>query len=285
MLIFPGIQYHLVVMKSLLSSFTALEDRVDSNQDVLNLYGEQLGVHENSIALLEEQVNMLQVTDNTMEARLDALEAADMVTDHRLNELEVAINETAQDEFYDRVIELENITVSQQRDIHNLETAYIAHDNDIDALQDMDSEFEQRIAQLEHNTNANNVSVGFHARLTNGDLPSGTPIMYDNVLVNIGNRYLPTTGIFTANTAGLYFFEQYWLMGSNYDQYLYIWKNGVEQCRSLGNAYGSSDHNSPSCSAVMELSPRDEVYATSSHGYPVSCTDCAGFTGFLIKAY
>ncbi len=49
------------------------------------------------------------------------------------------------------------------------------------------------------------------------------------------------------------------------------------------NEYG--DPNSPSCSAVLQLSPGDTVSVISGSGYPVGCADCTGFTGFLIKAY
>ncbi len=29
----------------------------------------------------------------------------------------------------------------------------------------------------------------------------------------------------------------------------------------------------------------DQVYVTSNDGDPIACQECAGFTGFLIKAY
>ncbi len=254
----------------------------------LILHGEQLGVHGNSIALLEEQVNVLQNTDVTMEERLDNLEAADMITEHRLNELEMAINDTTvQDDLIERVTNLENTTASQQGDIDNLANRDIAHDIEINALQDVDSGFEQRIKQLEDDSdsNTNNMSIGFHARLTNTDLPRDTPILYDDVLENKGDRYSPSTGIFTADTAGFYYFEQYWITAYGNAQYLYIWKNGVIQCSSLGIYSSYSSHPSPSCSAVMELSRGDEVYVTSNNGLHVYSADCTGFTGFLIQAY
>ncbi len=90
------------------------------------------------------------------------------------------------------------------------------------------------------------------------------------------------SGIFTAQTEGLYFFSQYWLTSSGYSQYLAIRKNGAEQCES----YGDSGNNfSPSCSVVLELIKGDRVYVTSGDGDQVFCTDCAGFAGFLIQAY
>ncbi len=256
---------------------------MDSNQVTLILHGEQLGVHDNSIALLEEQVNVLQNTDVTMQERLDGLEAADIITDERLDELELAVNNTLPEDLDERVTTLENITNAQQNDIENLVSRDIAHDSEIGELQNVDIGFEQRITQLEDGGNISNVSIGFNARLTDDNLPYGTPILYENVMTNVGDRYSPSTGIFTADTAGLYYFEQYWVNHASYSQILYMYKNGVVQCRSYGD---SNDNNySPSCSAVMELSPGDEVYIISWNGYLVFCPECAGFTGFLVKAY
>ena len=160
--------------------------------------------------------------------------------------------------------------------------------NEINALQNADDSFEQRISQLEDGGGSmNNMSIGFHARLTDyNDIPSGTPILYDNVMVNVGNRYSPDTGIFTANISGLYFFTQYWVSHAGHSQLLNMYKNGVEQCRSFGDGDSNdSDNNAPSCSAAMVLHPGDQVYAASPQGDPVGCSDCAGFTGFLINTY
>ncbi len=75
-------------------------------------------------------------------------------------------------------------------------------------------------------------------------------------------------------------------MDSNYAQVLSIQKNGVDQCVSFGYPYlGDPDKESPSCAAVMELLPQDEVYVVSNAGYPVGFGQFTGFTGFLIRPY
>ena len=106
----------------------ALGERVDSNQITLILHGEQLGVLENSIALLEEQVNVLENTDATIEERLDDIEAAAIIIEQRLDEVEMAVNETLPDDLAEQVRQLENITETQQYDINNLEVTV----NDLD---------------------------------------------------------------------------------------------------------------------------------------------------------
>ncbi len=267
----------------------ALEERVDNNAVTLILHGEQLGVLDNSVSLLEEQVNVLENTDVTIEERINDLEAADTITEQRLNNLETTVNGTTPDDLTERVVNLENITSSQQNDIDKLEVKDVVHDNDIAALENVDTGLEQRISQLEDGKIISNVSVGFHARLTTANLPRDTPIPYGDVLVNVGNRYSPDTGIFTAHIAGLYYFQQYWVMDYRYTQVLRIYKNNVIQCSSYGNSYGSGDYdydyNSPSCSAVIELQPGDEVYVTSNNGVPVYGSVYTGFTGFLIQPY
>ncbi len=266
---------------------------MDNNAVTLILHGEQLGVLQNSLSLLEEQVNVLENTDVMIQGRLDALEATDTITEQRLDDLETAVNGTAPDDLTERVISLENITTSQQNDIDELAVADIGHNNDIATIKDVNNEFEQRISQLEEGNgigNTSNVTIGFHARLADGDLPAyPDPILYEDVLVNIGNRYSPDTGIFTAHISGLYYFEQYWVMDYRYAQVLRMYKNNVIQCSSYGNSYGSGDYdydyNSPSCSSVIELQSGDEVFVTSNSGVPVYGSVYTGFTGFLIKAY
>ncbi len=139
--------------------------------------------------------------------------------------------------------------------------------------------------QLATNISYINTAVGFNAGLSTSSISN--PIKYTNVVANKGNRYSPSTGKFTADRSGLYYFEQYWLMYPDKDQWLYMRKNGDIVCQSLGNSAndGDADYNSPSCSVVLELQSGDEVYVTSSHGKNVYTSSSTRFTGFLIKAY
>ncbi len=150
--------------------------------------------------------------------------------------------------------------------------------------------------------NVTNVAIGFHAMLSSSGIHKRpTPIKYTNVRVNKGNRYSPSTGKFTADRAGLYFFEQYWVTAEGNNHYyhsLYIYKNGnTLLCESYGNPAGASnnyrDMNAPSCSAVVELQVGDEVYVISDkssdvysdEGHDVGSYESTGFNGFLIRSY
>ncbi len=254
------------------------------------LHGEQLGVHDNSITLLEENINVLENTDAAMQEYIDALEDADMITEERLDELEVAVNGTTPDELYERVNKLENITSFHQNEIDELVVSTIIHSNDIDELKYVDTEFEDRISQLEDGSGVDNTSslaIGFHARLTSSSIPEDTPILYNNIMVNVGGRYSSDTGIFTANASGLFYFEQYFVTDYRYYNYLKIEKNGEIQCSSYADSGSDNEYemHGSSCSAVVELDVGDQVYVTSSELALVYCAECAGFTGFLIKKY
>ncbi len=101
------------------------------------------------------------------------------------------------------------------------------------------------------------------------------------------NRYSSSTGKFTADRPGLYFFTQYWIMDPNYIQWVQLWKNNMWLCQTYGDGAdgNTGDWNSPSCSVTMELAIGDEVFVTTTHGNPVKPGQCAGFTGFLLLPY
>ncbi len=175
-----------------------------------------------------------------------------------------------------------------------------------DELKSLEERVNERIdslvIQLATNISYINTAVGFNARLSSSSIRAHTPIKYTNVVANKGGRYSRYTGKFTADRPGLYYFEQYWVTaeGNNhYYQSLYIYKNGnTLLCESYGNPAGRSnnygDMNAPSCSAVVELQVRDQVYVmtrwgedyvASDKGYNFGCDSCTGFNGFLIRSY
>ncbi len=176
---------------------SALEDRVNGNEVTLILHSEQLSVQDNSISLLDDQVNVLENTDSTQQESIEELEAADERAYQRFDELEMTINETLPANLTERVQTLENITIAQQKDIADLKATDTVHNNDISKLNVVDDGFEQRISQLEDgiiNSNTSN-PIEFHARLSNADLPVlPDPIIYGNVMVNVGANYDEDTG-------------------------------------------------------------------------------------------
>ncbi len=102
-------------------------------------------------------------------------------------------------------------------------------------------------------------------------------------------RYNPSNGVFTADIAGLYFFSVYFEIDDDANTALKISKNGSPQCyaRGEGDPNGTLEE-SASCSAVVELRPRDEVSViveSTDVPNPFETANKNGFTGFLVQAY
>ncbi len=96
------------------------------------------------------------------------------------------------------------------------------------------------------------------------------------------DRYDASSGIFTCDTPGMYFFEQYWVSTLNLGQRLFLKKNGETVCTSAGVNNG---YYSASCAALLELIPGDKVWIVSSLQRNVYKPEASGFIGFMVKSY
>ena len=93
-----------------------------------------------------------------------------------------------------------------------------------DALNDLD----ERVSELELDG-----TFAFHAVLASYfSMPVGTPAIFDEVNVNLGDGYSSTTGLFTVITggAGLYFFYTHLLYYPNENSNFPIRHNGFDIC-------------------------------------------------------
>ena len=84
-------------------------------------------------------------------------------------------------------------------------------------------------------------------------------IIYDKILINIGDGYSPTTGVFTCPSDGEYVFT--WST-MNYDDicYTYIYRNGVQYLMSHAIERGGSLYESASNTEVFHLIKGDTVW-------------------------
>ena len=82
-------------------------------------------------------------------------------------------------------------------------------------------------------------------------------------------RFDSTTGIFTAETAGLYEFTAYILGRTGVDTIVYIERNGEEQCALFIEGVDGDDlYITTTCSATMVLVPGDQAVADPRVGAP-----------------
>ena len=97
-------------------------------------------------------------------------------------------------------------------------------------------------------------------------------IIYDKILVNIGNGYSPTTGVFTCPNDGVYVFT--WsTMNVGDTCYTFIYRNGVQYLMSHSQESGGSLFEAASNTEVFHLNKGDSVWIQTAtcgafHGYP-----------------
>ena len=99
-------------------------------------------------------------------------------------------------------------------------------------------------------------------------------VIYDKVLVNIGNGYSAQTGVFTCPRDGEYVFT--WSIMSNGDSqdcYAYIYRNGVKSLLTEALERGGSQYEVASNTEMFHLSVGDTVWIQTDscfyfHGYP-----------------
>ena len=111
-----------------------------------------------------------------------------------------------------------------------------------------------------------------------------------NFILNFETRlildfsYNSSTGVFTADSAGLYFFSSYLASDSSGDyENFHLHKNDEEQCRLLVEGVKDDDvYITTTCSVTVEMSPGDQVYVACDTTNGLNVGDINGFTGFRI---
>ena len=110
---------------------------------------------------------------------------------------------------------------------------------------------------------------------------SGT-LIFNSVILNVGNGYNPSTGVFTSPVAGTYVF---YVTAIEYStQYLQvdIVQNSVSMVKLLGDDH--ADFQTGTNMVVLNLQKGDRVWVrhVSGKGYWSASVPATTFTGFLI---
>ena len=109
-----------------------------------------------------------------------------------------------------------------------------------------------------------------------------TKVVYDKVLINVGNAYNPQTGEFTCPKAGVYVFT--WSMLSDSDNRYcnaFIYRNGVKSLMAYAHE-ANSYHEAASNIEIFHLDQGDRVWIQTQtchyfNGYPYTA-----FSGWKI---
>uniref|UniRef100_K1RPF1 Caprin-2 n=1 Tax=Magallana gigas TaxID=29159 RepID=K1RPF1_MAGGI len=144
---------------------------------------------------------------------------------------------------------------------------------------------EERISDVhDHITNVSK-RIGFTATVSSlsATWSSGT-LVYDVVITNVGNGYNPSTGVFTAPTAGEYVFFVNVQSYSTQSIYVDVVLNGVTKVRTMAYSYGSKDYYDAGPNlVVLSLQKGDRVWVKhySGKGY-WNDGSLTTFSGFLL---
>ena len=111
---------------------------------------------------------------------------------------------------------------------------------------------------------------------------SGT-LIFTSVILNVGNGYNPSTGVFTSPVAGTYVFYVTAVEYSKGDLYVDIVLNSVSKVRTIGD--GNSAYQTGTNMVVLNLQKGDSVWVRryTGKGYASASVPLTTFTGFLIK--
>ncbi|XP_078317282.1 uncharacterized protein LOC111103848 [Crassostrea virginica] len=127
-------------------------------------------------------------------------------------------------------------------------------------------------------------NVAFTAGVTSQSTTwnSGT-LIFDKVILNVGNGYNPSTGIFTSPVAGTFVFYVTAVEYSKQDLYVDIVLNSVSKVRTMG--YSDAAYQTGTNMVILNLQKGDSVWVRhySGKGYYTSSAPVTTFTGFLVE--
>ncbi|XP_037614180.1 cerebellin-1-like isoform X2 [Sebastes umbrosus] len=116
-----------------------------------------------------------------------------------------------------------------------------------------------------------------------GPFNTSTTLIYRTVISNIGNAYSPSTGIFVAPVAGVYYFTFFYHAGGTNQANLNLYKDN-KLIVWTGDVKSTSDQTDNGGNAVfLQLQPGDQVYVRMDANSWVWGTDThTTFSGFLV---
>ncbi|XP_062300616.1 complement C1q-like protein 3 isoform X18 [Scomber scombrus] len=119
---------------------------------------------------------------------------------------------------------------------------------------------------------------------TFGPFNTDKTLIYRAVKTNIGGAYSPSTGIFTAPVAGVYYFTLFHHAGKQYGTVLYLYKNNQQVIMTQNHpAVHETAHNGANA-VFLQLQPGDQVYVNMTANSHVYGTDHhTTFSGFLVS--
>uniref|UniRef100_A0A674PGG7 Complement C1q like 2 n=1 Tax=Takifugu rubripes TaxID=31033 RepID=A0A674PGG7_TAKRU len=127
-------------------------------------------------------------------------------------------------------------------------------------------------------------SIAFYVGLKNPH--EGYEVLrFDDVITNLGNHYDPSTGKFTCQVSGIYFFTYHVLMrgGDGTSMWADLCKNGQVRASAIAQD-ADQNYDYASNSAVLHLNSGDEIYVKLDGGkaHGGNNNKYSTFSGFIL---
>ncbi|XP_067299203.1 complement C1q-like protein 2 [Pseudorasbora parva] len=129
-----------------------------------------------------------------------------------------------------------------------------------------------------------NIKIAFYVGLKNPH--EGYEVLrFDDVVTNVGNHYDPTTGKFTCQVSGIYYFTYHVLMrgGDGTSMWADLCKNGQVRASAIAQD-ADQNYDYASNSVVLHLDSGDEIYVKLDGGkaHGGNNNKYSTFSGFIL---
>lgn len=129
--------------------------------------------------------------------------------------------------------------------------------------------------------------VAFTATISQdlSSFPNQTPIKFDVIITNIGDSYLPSSGVFVCKIPGVYVF--YWVTTNKNRTWMNteLVLNGVRKGTAMSDSGDINDYSVASNTVVLDLKFGDQVWVMSGtwHNGRMAGEWRSSFSGWLMN--
>ncbi|XP_014044207.2 complement C1q subcomponent subunit B [Salmo salar] len=152
----------------------------------------------------------------------------------------------------------------------------------------METQLKVNENQLEEVKNKERMKVIFSAALGGnghiGPIHHDTTLIFKNVITNIGSAYNPSTGVFAAPVAGVYYFNFFYHAGGNEVKYISLFKNGQRMVTSSDHKSSGDGADNGANAVTLQLEVGDQIFIRlMANTHVWDSENHTIFNGFLLK--